>query len=1738
MRLDILPMDQAGNARGGAALYALYENDPEYIHEKRRRHGSIRQSRYAPALGLAAPGRAARAQVDQSFAVSGGWTIYLSLMTGDLFELNTAYPLVTLRADRTGASLTDSFQLYAIRTGATTYRLGIKATNTTPTATSDQTFSISVNTDYHLAFRWDGTVLRLTDNTTTKTITPGGSFTGPYFVDICGDKYTSAKPKANPPVIANFAFDTSYISLVPSDLSARSPSTDYYWRLDGQAAGNIISADTGSAYLLGFPAAPQLVDSALRFSSESGALQIEHSADFDRFWQTSTRSVGQESMTFHLSGTRGPESARNVVLLDYGDLIKVEILATNYVRMTYNGTAVTDATTQITSGTAFSIFAGRSGANLALQVATTLNTGTAPAVPFLDFSRITNLYLGADEDPSLDTQFLGSLTTFALWPFATRKDAGADLATFYYDFTGGQIEDSSLNGVPAVALEHTSESGGPVFKPGPIDDAQHVAVEGGAVMAHSGPLGFDNSMTKRMGSDTASLRVGYRSFVSSGNRAHVVNHDLSRTRPLGLPKPGADVTVQAVGTGALDGVYAYGYQFESADGTVGPVKRLQPVVATDGARVILGSSDGAENEIGTELDESYGSNYLTGDTPAAGDRFELAWDGAPTAGTYTAEVRARLADITEDDLKEKVYHRAVTAADGVYTADTLYFSTDIPTHSFNINGNWTVQTVFEYHKPRDYSTAMTAWGLWGVGKTERLTGGTTYPSYNQDFVAFFVDGRNDAGGEVSDWYQTTVGRDHYGDSVTGPKLVVAWPRQERRESWYASGRQLAFNYAPLTFTDDPTWTEGSTYDIIFQRSGQALNVYYRNLTAGDTAYTQLTARTMAALTTGTSGSGKTVAAKSSYTGSDFFVGYSPKTDARDFHYGTAMDYHLADFPFIGGTTTSANVDGNADPAIGQIDQADYTTYTTNTYTASGSQNLNLIKPAPGGTTGWRPMHFRVWNRVLGIPDLERDALDRSAALAGEPLNYGIFIDLGCVVEVETANTDKLTDKASGMIWFAKNEQGTGASRSPSAETLAFAEPTTAALKASRYPLAMFGTTAATFDATELKLFVSPYGDGSYTLQSSNSGAFNLRRKIWSTITTDPQKTKLIGDFQTFMSDFDQFKWHSFGLVFKADGADRWVGADSWAINGNTIFKGTIGATANEEVVAAQFTNAAGWIKLAGFHDTTTPTWQTHVSEFRVWDTGDGPDVAEGKNFDYLLGRVSENELGNLLTYIKFQPDDEIAGTPVTIEDYGTLNNAADENGNADIIDTRTTAGGGSNPAPKTAFPGAPFEDVIGIRVCRSATIVVNDPDDDAEVQTALDIARGVPLYRLASIPVGSTHYVDAAPDASLGFEIPFDSGQVPQQVTSLFTWQGHLGLTTGDYDLWLSEGGPFGWETFPEHLRHRVPVTTGGSAALAAVEANGVLYVFGREWTSAVTGSPTAPNFTTIGAGCGAYAPRCATVYANMAFAYNGTLWMISGGEPVNFGLEVQDLLPDAANARLCTSSSLASLYLIDETTGVALRYHFPTRRWSVEERDAVACGDLDTSVDAWVTVHGAWAQGSTSVYGDDVNAGTIGSRTGTVSSNTVTVSSGTADIPLGTRCTIENSDGTAITARITAITGTPSQITFDDLTGVSGTVTLYLGAGSTGMLIDPGVIDLQRDDTRLAHRIMVHLLQGTGWRVGSLSATQPGDPSDRDSIVYTAVSTTDERIGTGSQMGRFQRWTLRNRIPEASRATYFEVAL
>ena len=102
-------------------------------------------------------------------------------------------------------------------------------------------------------------------------------------------------------------------------------------------------------------------------------------------------------------------------------------------------------------------------------------------------------------------------------------------------------------------------------------------------------------------------------------------------------------------------------------------------------------------------------------------------------------------------------------------------------------------------------------------------------------------------------------------------------------------------------------------------------------------------------------------------------------------------------------------------------------------------------------------------------------------------------------------------------------------------------------------------------------------------------------------------------------------------------------------------------------------------------------------------------------------------------------------------------------------------------------------------------------------------------------------------------------------------------------------------------------------------------------------------------------------VNRGIAYSFNGTLWAITGdGQIEDIGFPVLDLLPEPGAARLAVSSKLGSLFVINETTGLALRYHFARREWFVEDRYALSVTDID-GVDNWVSKSGYPAAGDTS---------------------------------------------------------------------------------------------------------------------------------------------------------------------------------
>jgi hypothetical protein len=430
-----------------------------------------------------------------------------------------------------------------------------------------------------------------------------------------------------------------------------------------------------------------------------------------------------------------------------------------------------------------------------------------------------------------------------------------------------------------------------------------------------------------------------------------------------------------------------------------------------------------------------------------------------------------------------------------------------------------------------------------------------------------------------------------------------------------------------------------------------------------------------------------------------------------------------------------------------------------------------------------------------------------------------------------------------------------------------------------------------------------------------------------------------------------------------------------------------------------------------------------------------------------------------------------------------------------------------------------------------------------DIQTAMNTARTVTQRFLARIPIGTGQYIDGAPDSALGEEADYTSGYIPKGIISAFIWNSRLVLIDESNNLWPSEPGPLNWESFPTS----VPIPNLSTKVTAALNIQGELnkamvILLGKSAGVILSGNPDAPVAHMLGGGVGAESQKCITEYNGIAFAFNGTLWAIQQGQAIDFGGPVQSLLPTPANARVATSAKLSSLFVLDESTGACLRFHFPTKQWTVEERYATSVGDLEDGTDAWISKYGSWSKGNTAVYGDDVKTTTRAHMAATLTQaddEVVTTSNISGELHVGMPISILDSAGNIFATRIETLSG--ATITTEEIPdymkdGPASSATIYFGAGATGLLLDTGPMDTG-DDSTISPKILVDTQEGTGWEYATHATKHPGDRDTLPALTYTALS-ADSGYRASGVRGRFQRVVIRNRKREAAQIPLLEIDL
>ena len=475
-------------------------------------------------------------------------------------------------------------------------------------------------------------------------------------------------------------------------------------------------------------------------------------------------------------------------------------------------------------------------------------------------------------------------------------------------------------------------------------------------------------------------------------------------------------------------------------------------------------------------------------------------------------------------------------------------------------------------------------------------------------------------------------------------------------------------------------------------------------------------------------------------------------------------------------------------------------------------------------------------------------------------------------------------------------------------------------------------------------------------------------------------------------------------------------------------------------------------------------------------------------------------------------------------------------------DTHSEFAFGLLPFPVLDVPG-----ISALELFRSDGVAVERGElreDNSYMQNMFRVAAGQPLRKVARLAFGSRGFRDNTPASVLGEEHIPGTGFVPAKIDGVSAWQGQL-VTWGDGNtLKFAEAGPYGWESYPSWLYY--DVHSSGGNITAASELDGQLFVFGKAWGVRLLGSVGSPEEDPLGHGVGAYSSRCLAEHGDTLFVFNGKLWVIdTGGNSQEFGLPVQDFLPTHENVRLVVNAKLASLFVIDETTGEVMRFHLPTQTWSVESRDATSLGETAAGDVVWTTRAGNCAKEDSTVYGDDVTTTTAKVGISVTSNGAYRLILGSSDYwttsthHVGMRVTLMNTDGDTVESRITTLgdaAGNNDRFTVaDTLSGIADAddvLTIYYGAGATGALLDTGPYLLENE--RGLTKVDFDVLAGTGWEVGTRASHARGELGSRTDIDFVGATTANRPVGFGLR-GRWQRIVLRNRVPEEGRLGFVE---
>ena len=1457
------------------------------------------------------------------------------------------------------------------------------------------------------------------------------------------------------------------------------------WHDTFSEGGDVLSFGSGAANKLTYlrPKAPTTVegDSTNIHFGGLGVIEIPFFGDFDEYFWTSANSAARTQWCFQFRLTL-PAFLSPGTVFEFQDLVRLRVvLDTDYkFRASFSAdSAQVTAPVALVAGQSYNICVARDAGLAYININGTDYSTTAPFPAVYAYDKTIGIVIGDCVAQEFSEPFGGKLERIALHNNENRTFQPKDTAVFYYDIDsldGDLVIDQGNRALNSYAGKRINNRA-PAYSEGGFEGGAYVAATGGLTATASSPSpGYIGQLSKALTKDAVVQRRGDIAFLSSNGYSYVIDDQAQTFRALGIPRPTTKVSARPQGVGAIDGFVRYAYRYITTDGTVGPAFEIDPIDATGGVNVFLGA-DGFSGS----SDPIFGLSY--GEAESGGsERFVIRDRNAsntrllnkPLPDGITAETAFRIPSYRRGG-SESVLSQGVTH-------ETLPFACLNGDKQFPYwaqrSGDATIQ--FTFRPTTIPATSYTAYCLFSISNLDQHYRRGNSNKYRANHLTVMLQNLPASGGGVA----------------AGTYLTVSTQTANREEV----PRLVQCNI-----------TAGHDYSLFVSRTG----TQQRDLVLHIYDHTA-----------------DTWALWSNPTWSEIRL-----TNAFEADYYQSVNLNAC--LLWGANRLEGRLDGRVRHLTG-YDPAQGLTFSR--------EEIQPFQP------GWIMYHGRAWSAAKSFQQISARALDRYGALTG-PLARDLEIDTAFCSDSSDSSPDGGFDRHNDLRckFYA-----------PTADTTETDVTTILSNNIAQTLIFSYGADNAATSTDDIPIWAaySTRNRGSLVVGVGQKTVFELAESKWHA----GSKVRLFSEFANTI-DVTEWTWLTFYITHSA----RATGSSIIDANLRLLYIDGNGGEwseiydADPDVGGIAANSGAGNEQYALVHlggpSGITPVEDVEFAEFRMWDgeryVSSGVTTSGGSKVfgPYISSRIPPNEWDEMWFYARFAPDDvNDITSQSTMDQYGlfvdpttsTTQKTSDSINILNGAEVKTgSASGSSGETIFVPFPTPPLSSIRGIQIFRTQVTPVaetfpnGEPNPNASID-AFRACRAAPLYYLSEIPTGTDFYYDFASDAFLGFQLDLGEGVLPRNIGGVCEWFGYLALWSRDRTRLYFADTKDSWESFPQSKIYDIPLrdTSGPITAAAEIGARddrfSRLLVLGKSWGVFVGGTPDNPLSNSIGSGVGAWSSRCLAVQKAMAFAYNGTLWAISGdGAVEDIGLAVIDLLPPPEHTRLSVSAVLSSLFVINEQTGLVLRYHFARREWFVEDRDALSVTDIN-GVDYWVQTSGYLVHGSSSVYADDVNADTAQSYpiVSFSGANDFTVADATG-ISVGQRVTIAaNQDPRVrVTARVQSVLG--NTVTVDSINlptsgigptaspGGSATIfynyTAYVGVGYWGTMLDSG----QFVNRGTVSHADLGIVSGTRWHGMSASADFAGDPADRSAFDNPESYPTLFDGGVGGVGGPSSRWGL-----------------